>query len=80
MWQKARSAAQGWLGFRSALIIALGVAVVGFLLIDGYVPKVGFLWNVMNGEIPLWETCSEPRWGGIPVEPELRLPPGATLL
>jgi hypothetical protein len=28
-----------------------GMAVFGFLMLDGCVPRLGFLWNIMNGMV-----------------------------
>jgi hypothetical protein len=42
------------------LIIAAAIAVIGFLGIHAYIPKAGFVWNVMNGEIWFNEACPPP--------------------
>jgi len=34
-----------WIGLGGA------IAVIGFLMLDRYVPKVGIVWNVMNGMV-----------------------------
>jgi hypothetical protein len=34
-----------WIG------LGCGIAVIGFLLLDHYTPRLGFIWNIMNGEV-----------------------------
>ena len=28
-----------------------GIAIVGFLMLDRYVPNLGIVWNIMNGKV-----------------------------
>jgi hypothetical protein len=38
------------------LVLAVVIAIAGFLLIDDYLPSNGISWNVMNGKSTVWNT------------------------
>jgi len=41
------------------VVLALALAVIGFLLIDAYHPRAGFVWNVLNAKIRITEECPQ---------------------
>jgi len=38
-------------------VLALAIALIGFLTIDQYVPRVGFIGNLVHAKISLTKSC-----------------------
>jgi len=53
-----------WPTVRTAVVIAVTLAVVSFFLISNYYPRLGVFGTIMTGEIRLQPSYDSPEFGG----------------